>query len=66
MGVTLVQARRWLASLPGRMARGVPWAHVEPAGLGVGSARAEDPAEREARERREREVWRKEDDEQAR
>ena len=63
MGETLARVRRLFGDLPGRLARGVPWAQVEPAGLGVGTARAEDPDERAARERHEREVWRKQDDE---
>jgi hypothetical protein len=66
MSEKVAGVRRLLADLPGRIVRGVPWANVEPAGLGVGSARAEELDEREARERHEREVWRKQDDEQPR
>jgi hypothetical protein len=54
--------RSWLGALPSRMARGVPWAHVEPAGLGVGPSDAGDVDEREARRRHEREVWRSNDE----
>jgi hypothetical protein len=50
--------RRWLVGLPSKMARGVPWAHVEPAGLGVGPTDAGDVREREAHRRTAREVWR--------
>jgi len=44
------------------MAHGMPWAHVEPVGLGVGTPEAAEVEEREARKRREREVWRSTDD----
>ena len=53
--------KAWLAGLPDKMAHGVPWAHVEPAGLGVGTPEAGDVEEREARKRREREIWRSTD-----
>jgi hypothetical protein len=54
--------RKTLAELPSRIVHAVPWAHIEPAGLGVGTAAPEDLDEREARERRERETWRSDDD----
>ena len=54
--------RNWLAGLPTRIVHGVPWAHVEPAGLGVGTAEAGDVEEREARKRRAREIWRSSDE----
>ncbi len=50
--------RGWLANLPKRIVRSVPWAHVEPAGLGVGSPEPGDLDEREERKRQAEEVWR--------
>jgi hypothetical protein len=66
MGRTLARARRMIAAIPGRIRRAIPWlpwAHLEPSGLGVGSGPAEDLDEREARKRRERETWRTTEDE---
>ena len=62
MGDRMGRWRTLLRSLPSRMVHGVPWAHVEPAGLGVGTADSGDVEEREARKRRARETWRATDD----
>jgi hypothetical protein len=52
---------RTLARLPARLANSVPWAHVEPAGLGAGPTGSGDPDERADQRRRARELWRSED-----
>lgn len=62
MRIRMSDWRKWLAGLPSRMVRGVSWAHVEPAGLGIGGAESGDVDEREARARRTREMWRSTDD----
>jgi hypothetical protein len=58
----IIGLSRWLAGLPTRIVHGVPWAHVEPAGLGIGTPETGDVDEREARKRRARETWRSTDD----
>ena len=62
MGLKMRRLRTSLRAVPSRMVHGVRWAHVEPAGLGVGTAEAGDVEEREARRRHEREVWRADDE----
>ena len=56
---------RFIARLPGRIVRAVPWAHMEPAGLGAGKVHTEDLDEMERQRRREREVSRRSDDDPA-
>jgi hypothetical protein len=56
---------RFLERLPGRIVRAVPWAHMEPAGLGAGPVHVEDLDELERSRREERETLRHEDDSEA-
>jgi hypothetical protein len=53
---------RFVSRLPGRIVRAVPWAHMEPAGLGAGNVHTQDLDEMESERRRERENLRREDD----
>ena len=63
MASVLVRLARGIGRLPERILDAAGWAQMEGTGLGAGPVQPEDPDEAEARRRRAREVWRKEDDE---
>lgn len=52
-----------LARLPRRILAAAGWPYLEPTGFGVGTTHTGEVEELEAERRRERETWRKPDDE---
>jgi hypothetical protein len=62
MSDILGRMARFVTQLPGRIVRAVPWAHMEPAGLGAGTVHTQDLDEIEQERRQDREVLRRDDD----
>jgi hypothetical protein len=62
MATIVGRIARFLGRLPGRIVHAVPWAHMEPAGLGAGKVHTQDLDEMELERRRDRETLRREDD----
>jgi len=54
---------RFIERLPGRLVRAVPWAHMEPTGLGAGRVHTEDLDELERQRRQAHESQRRNDQE---